>query len=65
MRIGLKPFNERGKQEKDFINDYLFHPGNKRNLIETTQKMLNLYALIEEKTKSNSYGRNNRKAVFS
>lgn len=55
MRIGLKPYNERGKHENDFVNDYLYQWKNKENLPETAHKMLKLYALIEQKIKYHNY----------
>lgn len=51
LRIGLKSFNERNENERRFLNDYFRIDKNKRNPEQTAQKMLKLYALIEQKTK--------------
>ncbi|HWP93520.1 MAG TPA: hypothetical protein VNN20_15105 [Thermodesulfobacteriota bacterium] len=51
LRIGLKPFNERNKSEKEFLNDYLRLSTNRSKPFLVAQKMLKLYASIEEKNK--------------
>ncbi|MFH7835883.1 MAG: hypothetical protein QXL51_04730 [Candidatus Aenigmatarchaeota archaeon] len=54
FKIGLKPENERGKHETDFINSEIRLERNRRNLINFSQKIFNLLALIESK-KGGSY----------
>lgn len=51
LRIGLKSFNKRNENERRFLNDYFRIDKNKRNPEQTAQKMLKLYALVEQKTK--------------
>lgn len=51
LRIGLKPFNERGESEKEFVNQ-LFRLGkNRQDLAYVAEQLFHLYALIEEKLK--------------
>jgi len=47
LKIGLKPSYERGKHEKDFINSEVKLERNKKDLIDFSQNLLKLYALIE------------------
>jgi CRISPR-associated protein Cst1 len=58
LRIALA--NERGKQDRDFINDWLYLDRNKQKQIDLqhfADKILHLYALIEQKQqRSASYG---------
>ncbi|MEO0223849.1 MAG: hypothetical protein ABIL76_01995 [candidate division WOR-3 bacterium] len=51
FRIAIKLKNERGKHEKDFINENVKLKKNKEDLISFSQKLFKLYALIEEKVK--------------
>ncbi len=51
FRIAIKSKNERGKHEKDFINENIKLERNKRNLVSYSQKAFRLYTLINEKTK--------------
>ncbi len=52
MRIGLKPRNEWGKHEKKFIEEEIKLSKNKDgDLLEFSNKLFKLYALIKEKTK--------------
>jgi len=49
FKITLKPKNEKGKQENDYINSIIKLKKNRKNLIPFSQKLFKLYALIEEK----------------
>jgi hypothetical protein len=51
FRIALKPKNEWGKNENEFINENVKLEGNKNNLISFSQNLFKLYALIEEEIK--------------
>ncbi len=51
LRIGLKPFNERTKNEREFINDYLKLDKNKKNPQLMAEKIFKLCAFVEEKQK--------------
>jgi hypothetical protein len=51
FRIALKPKNEWGKNENEFINENVKLEGNKNNLTSFSQKLFKLYALIEEEIK--------------
>ena len=51
FRIALKPKNEWGKHENEFINENVKLERNKNNLISFSQKLFKLYALIEEEIK--------------
>lgn len=57
FRISLKPKNERGKNENEFINENIKLEKNKTNLISFCQKLFKLYALINQKLKKEvAYG---------
>jgi hypothetical protein len=51
FRIALKPKNEWGKNENEFINENVKLEGNKNNLTSFSQNLFKLYALIEEEIK--------------
>jgi CRISPR-associated protein Cst1 len=51
LRIGLKTYGDRGKSEKDFINQTLHLEKNRRNPVSVAEKIFQLCALIEEKHK--------------
>ncbi len=51
LRIGLKRNRERGKSEKDFVNQNLRLEKNRKNLAEVARQIFKLFALIEEKRK--------------
>ncbi len=57
FRISLKPKNERGKNENEFINENIKLEKNRKDLISFSQKLFKLYALINEKLKKEvAYG---------
>jgi len=49
LRIGLKPYGERGKSENDFINQTLRLEKNRRDPARVADQIFELCALIEEK----------------
>ncbi|MCS7180101.1 MAG: hypothetical protein NZ891_01945, partial [bacterium] len=49
LKISLKPKNEIGKQERDFITQEIKLEKNRENLREFSYKLFQLYALIETK----------------
>jgi CRISPR-associated protein Cst1 len=51
LRIGLKPYSERGDSEKKFVNQLLHLEKNRSNPSYVAEQVFKLYALIEEKTK--------------
>ncbi len=51
FRIAMKPKNELGEQEKDFINENIRLEKNRKNLISFSQNLFKLYALISNKIK--------------
>ena len=51
LRIGLKPYSERGDSEKNFVNQILHLDKNRLNPSRVAEQIFKLYALIEEKTK--------------
>ncbi|CUT04172.1 Cas8a1 family CRISPR/Cas system-associated protein [Candidatus Chrysopegis kryptomonas] len=51
FRIAIKPRNEWGKQERDFINENIKLERNNSNLISFSQNIFKLYALINDKIK--------------
>ena len=51
LRIALKPKMERKRQENNFINKEINLQKNRENLINFSQKLFRLYALINEKAK--------------
>jgi len=55
FRIVLKPKNEWGKNERDFINENVKLERNKKNLILFSQTLFKLYALISDKIKKEVY----------
>lgn len=55
--ISLKPKNERGKNENEFIYENIKLEKNKKDLTNFSQKLFKLYALINEKLKKEvAYG---------
>lgn len=52
FRIAMKPKNELGEQEKDFINENIRLEKNRKNLISFSQNLFKLYALISNKIKN-------------
>ncbi len=63
LKIALK--KDRNKSDNEPINDHLFSLNNKeKNLLNTANKILKLYAIIEQKTKrSSKYGRTTEIAI--
>ncbi|MCS7164422.1 MAG: hypothetical protein NZ845_05440 [Thermodesulfovibrio sp.] len=55
LKIGLKPYNERRKQEDNFINSEIRLERNRKALIKFAQNLFQLYALIEGKLKKEVY----------
>jgi len=51
IRIGLKPFQDRNKNDKAVLNNLLQREKNKNNIINTAQKILELYVNISERRK--------------
>jgi len=51
LRIGLKPYGEWGKSERDFVNQTLRLDKNKQHLAQVADQIFQLSALIEEKRK--------------
>ena len=51
FRIALKQRNEWNKNENEFIKENVKLERNENNLISFSQKLFQLYALIEEKMK--------------
>lgn len=51
LRIGLKPYAERGESENRFVNDNLRLDKNRRNTQRVAEQIFQLCALIEEKRK--------------
>lgn len=49
LRIGLKPYGERGESENSFLNENLRLDKNRRNPQHTAEQIFQLCALIEEK----------------
>jgi len=49
LKVALKTPNERNKSEKKFLDSYLRLEKNKKDLLKTANKILKLYALIEQK----------------
>jgi len=56
LRIGLIPYQDRGKNEKDFVNQILQLEKNRRNPVLVAQQIFQLSAYIHEKHKTNTYG---------
>jgi len=56
LRIGLIPYQDRGKNEKDFVNQILQLEKNRRNPVLVAQQIFQLSAYIHEKHKTNAYG---------
>jgi len=51
IRIGLKSYQEWNKTDKNVLNSFLHRNSNKMNLVNTAQKILELYANIKERRK--------------
>ncbi|MDH7604550.1 MAG: hypothetical protein QHH13_06595 [Melioribacter sp.] len=51
IRIGLKNYNDRSKNENNIVNDLLSRDINRKNISKAANKILMLYSLIEEKLK--------------
>ena len=51
IRIGLKSYQEWNKTDKNVLNSFLHRNSNKMNLVNTAQKILELYANINERRK--------------
>ena len=51
LRIGLKPYSERGDSENKFVNQILHLNKNRSNPSRISGQIFQLYTLIEEKTK--------------
>jgi CRISPR-associated protein Cst1 len=51
LRIGLKPHEEWGKSERDFVNQTLRLDKNRENPARVADQIFQLYALLEEKRK--------------
>jgi CRISPR-associated protein Cst1 len=51
IRIGLKSYQEWNKTDKNVLNSFLHRESNKNNIIATAQKILELYANINERRK--------------
>lgn len=51
LKTGLKDYKDRSKNEKDLVYDLLYRDSNRRNVLNTANKILKLYALIEDKIK--------------
>ncbi len=51
LRIGLKPYKEWNKSQKDFIKYYLKLDKNRRNPNRVAEKMFKLYSLLEQNQK--------------
>ena len=49
IRIGLKDYKDRSKNENDIVHDLLFRDINRKNISKAANKILMLYSLIEEK----------------
>ncbi|MBX6380692.1 MAG: hypothetical protein IRZ01_08450 [Thermoflavifilum aggregans] len=56
LRIGLIPYQDRGKNEKDFVNQILQLEKNRRNPTLVAQQIFQLCVYIHEKHKTNAYG---------
>jgi len=55
LRIAIKPRNEQGDHEKEFINENIKLGRNKNNLISFSHTLFKLYALISDKIKRRKY----------
>jgi len=51
IKIGLKPYQDRNKSDNAVVNSFLRREKNKNNIINTAQKILELYVNISERRK--------------
>jgi CRISPR-associated protein Cst1 len=51
LRVGLKPPGDRGKSEKEFVNQNLRLENNRNNPAWVAEQIFKLYSLVEEKCK--------------
>lgn len=51
IRIGIKSYQDRNKSDNAIVNSFLHKGSNKTNIINTAQKILELYANITERRK--------------